>query len=128
MGHPQSRTPIQTNNMTAEAVINNRVQPKQIKATDMQIHWLKCHEAQGQFEIPWQPGKMNLVEYFTKHHAPAHHTNIRSEFLTRVKDRAEARSRQATKGQLKPTNQGNPSYKGVLNLLYKCTYSKPTIG
>ncbi len=28
MGHPQPRNPIQTDNMMAEAVINNRVQPK----------------------------------------------------------------------------------------------------
>jgi hypothetical protein len=28
MGYPQPRTPIQTDNMTAEAVIYNRVQPK----------------------------------------------------------------------------------------------------
>ncbi len=28
MGHPQPRTPIQTDNKTAEGVVNNRVQPK----------------------------------------------------------------------------------------------------
>jgi hypothetical protein len=28
MGHPQPCTPIQTDNTTAEAVVNNRVQPK----------------------------------------------------------------------------------------------------
>jgi hypothetical protein len=95
---------------------------------DMQIHWLKCHAAQEQFKIHWQPGKTNLVDYFTKHHAPAQHANIRSDFLTHVKDLAEARSQRASQGQTKPTNQGNASYKGVLNLLYKCMYSNPTIG
>jgi len=38
MGHRQPHTPIQTDNTTVEAVINNRVQPKQLKATDMRIH------------------------------------------------------------------------------------------
>ncbi len=128
MGHPKSHTPIQTNNTTAEAVINNRVHPKQLKAMDMLIHWLKCHEAQGQFKIHWQPGKRNPADYFNKHHAPAHHASIRSEFLTHVKDLAEARSQQVTQGQTKPTSQGNASYKGGLNLLCKYTYSKPTIG
>ncbi len=127
MGHPQPRTPIQTDNMTAEAVVNNRVQPKQSKAMDMRIHWLKCREAQGQFRIHWQPGKTNLADYFKKHHAPAHHANIRSEFLTCVKDLAQARSLRAKQGQTKPTYQGNASYKGVLNLLYERTYSKPTV-
>jgi hypothetical protein len=28
MGHPQTRTPIQTDNMTVEGVINNKIQPK----------------------------------------------------------------------------------------------------
>jgi hypothetical protein len=31
MGHPQPQTPIQTDNTTAEAVINNKIQPKQQK-------------------------------------------------------------------------------------------------
>ncbi len=56
MGHPQPRTPIQTDNTMAEAVVNNRVQPKRLKAMDMRIHWLKCREAQGQFKIHWRPG------------------------------------------------------------------------
>ena len=40
MGHSQPRTPIQTDNSTAEGVINNKIQPKQTKAMDMQYHWL----------------------------------------------------------------------------------------
>jgi len=99
IGHPLPRTPIQTDNTTTEAVVNNRVQPKRLKAMDMRIHWLKCCEAQGQFRIHWRPGKTNLVDYFTKHHAPAHHVNIRSEFLTCVKDRAEVRSLRAKQRQ-----------------------------
>jgi hypothetical protein len=35
MGHPQSQTPIQTGNSTAEGIMNNKVQPKQTKAMDM---------------------------------------------------------------------------------------------
>jgi hypothetical protein len=34
----------------------------------------------------------------TKHHAPAHHQNIRAEFLTKVKDIQDAR-RQASMNQ-----------------------------
>ncbi len=37
MGHPQPRTPTQTNNTTAEGVINNKIQSKQIKAMDMRF-------------------------------------------------------------------------------------------
>ena len=91
MGHPQPRTPIQTDNTTAEGVINNKIQPKRTKAMDMRYHWLRDREAQGQFNIYWRPGATSMADYFTRHHAPAHHVNVSAEFLTRVKDLAEAR-------------------------------------
>jgi hypothetical protein len=91
MGHQQPQTPIQTNITTPEGVANNKIQPKYTKAMDMRFHWLRNQEAQGQFKIYWQPGRTNLVDYFTKHHPPAHHVNVRGKFLTRVKDQAEAR-------------------------------------
>jgi hypothetical protein len=91
MGHAQPQTPIQTNNTMAEGVINNKIQLKCTKAMDMQFHWLRNQEAQGQFKIYWQPGGTNLGDYFTKHHPPAHHVNIRAKFLTRVKDLVETR-------------------------------------
>jgi hypothetical protein len=91
MGHPQPKTPIQTDNTTVEGVINNKIQPKRTKAMDMRFHWLRDREAQEQFRIYRRPGSTNLADYFTKHHAPSHHVNIRVEFLTRVKDLTEAR-------------------------------------
>ena len=90
LGHSQPKTPIQTDNTTGEGVINNKIQSKRTKSMDMRFHWLPDCEAQGQFNIYWRPGNTNLADYFTKHHAPAHHANIRAEFLTRVKDLTEA--------------------------------------
>jgi hypothetical protein len=105
MGHPQLKTPMQTDNTTAERVINNRIQPRRTKAMDMQFHWLCDRKAQGQFKIYWQPGGTNLADYFTKHHLPAHHVNVRAEFLARVKDLSEAR-RTKNEGQTKiPSNK-----------------------
>ncbi len=57
MGHPQPRTPIQTDNTTAEGVINKKIQPKRTKAMDMHFHCLCDREALGQFKIYWQPGE-----------------------------------------------------------------------
>jgi hypothetical protein len=74
-----------------EGVIDNKIQPICTKAMDMHYHWLRNWEAQGQFNIYWRPGGTNLADYFTKHHAPAQHVNVRAEYLTRVKDLAEAR-------------------------------------
>ena len=101
MGHPQPRTPLQTDNTTAEGVINNKIQPKRTKAMDMRFHWLRDREAQGQFRIHWRPGKTNLADYFTKHHPPAHHVNVRTEFLTKVKDLADDRRQRRNNGQTK---------------------------
>jgi hypothetical protein len=66
---------------------------------DMRFHWLRDREAQEQFRIYWWPGKTTLADYFTKHHRPLHHVNVRSEFLTKVKDLAEARRQQMEQGQ-----------------------------
>ncbi len=96
MGHPQPWTPMQTNNTTAEGVINNKIQPTCTKAMDMRYHWLRDWEAQGQLNIYWRPSGTNLADSFTKHHVPAHHVNVRAEFLTRVKDLTEARQTMKT--------------------------------
>jgi hypothetical protein len=37
MGHPQPKTPIQTNNSTTEGVINSKIQPKRTKSMDMRF-------------------------------------------------------------------------------------------
>ena len=44
MGHKQPPTPLQTNNSMAEAVTNDKVQPKRRKAMDMRFHWLRDRE------------------------------------------------------------------------------------
>ncbi len=80
---------------------------------DMCFHWLRDQEAQGQFKIYWQPGQTNLAEYFTKHHPPAHHVNVRGGFLTRVKDLAEARCTKIER-QTKTLAANPQSYTGVL--------------
>jgi hypothetical protein len=100
IGHPQPRTPIQTDNSTAEGVINHKIQPRRTKAMDMRFHWLRDREAQGQFKIYWRSGKTNLADYFTKHHPPLHHVNIRAEFLSKIKDLVEIR-RQKSQRQTK---------------------------
>ena len=82
LGHKQPPTPLQTDNAMAEAVVNGKVQPKRTKAMNMRFHWLRDQECQEQFRIYWRPGKLNYADYWTKHHAAAHHKNVRKEFLT----------------------------------------------
>ena len=124
MGHPQPKTPIQTDNSTAEGVINSKIQPKRTKSMDMRFEWLKDREAKEQFRFYWRSGKTNLADYFTKHHPPAHHRNVRAEFLTRVADLLKLRGGSDTAQNimigdnlLKPKD-----CKGVLNSRYVTTY------
>ena len=82
MGHKQPRTPMQIDNSTAVGVANKNIQPRRTKAMDMRFHWLRDREAQKQFKFYWRPGKLNLADYWTKHHCAAHHKEMRSKFLT----------------------------------------------
>jgi hypothetical protein len=82
LGHKQPPMPLQTNNAMADTVINGKIQPKQTKAMDMRFHWLRDPNCQQQFQICWQPGKLNYTDYWTKHHPESHHCNMCKEFLT----------------------------------------------
>ena len=86
LGHPQPRTPMQTDNATAHALLTNKILPKALKAMNMRFRWLKCQEAQGQFRYYWRPGTQNLEDYFTKDHPASHHKNVRPTILTSVND------------------------------------------
>jgi hypothetical protein len=86
LGHPQTRTPMQTNNSTAHALLTNKIIPKALKAMDMQFHWLRCQDAQGQFRYYWRPGTQNLAHYWTKHHPASHHTAFCPQILTLPSD------------------------------------------
>ena len=81
MGHPQPRTPVVTDNSSAEGPINKTMIPKRAKAHDMRFHWLKCREAQQLFEFIWKKGKDNKADYHTKSHPAVHHQDKRGDYL-----------------------------------------------
>ena len=83
MGFPQTGpTPIQCDNTVATGLANDTIKPKRTKAMDMRFYWIKDRVNQGQFRIFWKPGDGNLADYFTKHHPPSHHLQIRSTYLS----------------------------------------------
>ena len=92
MGHPQPKTPIQTDNSTAKGFINSKIQPKRTKSMDMQFKWLKDRQAKEQFRFYWRSGKENLADYFTKHHPAAHHWSVRGEFIMHVTELLQLRT------------------------------------
>ncbi len=57
MGYLQPPTPVQTDNSTADSIVNLRVQSNRTKAMDMHFHWLHDRGVnQKQFKFYWRPG------------------------------------------------------------------------
>ena len=81
LGHPQPPTPVQTDNSTASGIVNDTIKQQRSRAIDMRFYWVRDRIKQGQFVVYWAPGKWNLADYFTKHHPPAHHQQMRPIFL-----------------------------------------------
>jgi hypothetical protein len=51
LGQPQMQTPIQMDNSTAHALLNNKILPKALKAVDMQFHWLSMLPCTGSMPL-----------------------------------------------------------------------------
>jgi hypothetical protein len=85
MGWPQPRSPIQCDNSTAVGVTNQTIIPRKTKSMDMQFHWLRCRDSQGQFRYFWAPGATNLGDYSTKNHPPIYH--IAQRKIRQIADR-----------------------------------------
>ena len=59
MGWPQPPSPIQTDNTTAEGVVNGTIVSKKLKSMDLRLHWLRCREAKKKFQFYWDKGPNN---------------------------------------------------------------------
>ena len=51
LGHPQPSTPLKTDNITADGILNGTVKQKRSKALVMKFYWLKDRAAQGECRI-----------------------------------------------------------------------------
>jgi hypothetical protein len=81
LGHTQPPTIIVTDNECAKGIANGTVKQKRSKAIDMRFYWIRDRVAQQQFQILWKKGADNLADYFTKHHPPTHHKQMRPLYL-----------------------------------------------
>ena len=70
MGHPQPVPPLTTDNNTAQGILNSTLKQKRSKSIERK-----------QFAVHWEPGKYNLGDYPTKHHAGKHHRKVRAIYL-----------------------------------------------
>jgi hypothetical protein len=81
MGHPQDRTMVTTDNSAAVGLIKKSMIPKAAKSYDMRFNYLKCRQAQKQFDIVWRSGKTNRADYHSKRHPIRHYMNTRHNFV-----------------------------------------------
>ena len=125
MGHPQPRTPMQTDNLAAHTVVINNVQTRITKAIYMRFHWLRCRDTQGQFRYYWKPGTINLGDYWTNHHPSSYHKNFRSSVPTPMKDLMEFRARHMALTEIlkakKKTHLTNTNQLNTINQMMKQT-------
>ena len=67
LGHLQNKTSVKTDNSTANSFVQSEMCVKHSKSWDMKYNWLRNCVAQDRFNIKWDKGAHNLVDYFTKH-------------------------------------------------------------
>jgi hypothetical protein len=81
MGHPQAQTPIEMDNACAAGIVNEKVKQRPSKTIDMRFYWITDRIKQGQYIVHWLKGADNIANYFTKHHSPTQHRQMRSQYL-----------------------------------------------
>ena len=81
LNHPQTPTPLYTDNMTAKGLSNEELKMGQAKFMDMSFHWICDRIKEGHFQILWIPGSINKADYFSKNHSPTHHRKMRPFYL-----------------------------------------------
>ena len=81
MGHSQPKTPVTTDNSTAQGLITKTMIPKAAKSYDMRFNFLKCRLAQRQFDFIWRRGKDNRADYHSKKHTVKHYIEQRPNYV-----------------------------------------------
>ena len=81
IGHPQPKTQVTTDNSTAQGLITKSMIPKAAKSYDMRFNFLKCRQAQRQFDFVRRSGKNNRVDYHSKHHPVKRYVEKRNNYV-----------------------------------------------
>ena len=81
MGHEKPKSLVTTDNTTACGLIKKTMIPKRDKSYDMRLNFLKCREAQNQFDLIFRKGTLNRADYHSKHNPTHHYIRKRGEYL-----------------------------------------------
>jgi hypothetical protein len=66
LGWPQGTVPIETDNLCAEGIANNKMLIKKTRTINTKFHWTRQQVEEGRYAVVWGPGKNNLANFFTK--------------------------------------------------------------
>ena len=64
LGYPQHTIQMTSDNSCAVGIANNTVKQKRSKAIDMRYHWIRDQVTQQKISVNWQPGSVNLADFF----------------------------------------------------------------
>jgi hypothetical protein len=89
LGYPQGTTEFICDNKCAVGIATNTLKLKRSKTIDMRYHWIRDQVFAKNFKITWQPGSINLADFFTKAH-PVHHHLATQKIYVVVEDKVLA--------------------------------------
>ena len=72
---------IATDNNPDHGLLHGKLTPKKTKCMNMRFHCLKDNIKTQNYQLQWEPGPTNLVDYFTKIHPPGHHKQKLPQYL-----------------------------------------------
>ena len=81
IGHTQPAAEIITYNSTEYVIMKGTNKQKCTKAMDIHFCRVRDRVEQKHFYVKWNPGYMNLRDYFTKHHPPTLHRSMQQTYL-----------------------------------------------
>ena len=83
LNHPQppDGTPFKMDNAVTTNFIHSNIRQKQSKAWDMRYQWLRDKNNLQEFRYYWDRGEHNEADYFSKHHSPSHHIQMRPKYI-----------------------------------------------
>ena len=81
LDHEQPATPPKMDNSTTEGFVNSGMKPEHSKTWYMKWYWLRYKEILEQLIVYWYKGTNNDADYFTKHHRPIHHCQMRPRYI-----------------------------------------------
>ena len=84
MGHPQPKIPVTSYNTTALGIIKKTMIPKSAKSYYIRFNFLKCRQAQNQFNILWRKGTSNRADYHTKNHPTKQYVLKRGDYVVEM--------------------------------------------